>query len=202
MSELESNSTPELIPVRRKDRAVTDEAWIENMLIKSATGVLANSHDGQPFVNMNVFAYDPSEKCIYLHTAKEGRTRSNVEQNERVCFCVHEMGRLLPAVHARNFSVEYSGVVAFGNVQVVTDAGEARKALQLVLDKYAPHLEAGVHYRQITADEIAQTTVYRIQIDRWSGKRKVAPTDHPGAFRYGTPAVPPWNDWREREAQT
>jgi len=27
--------------------------------------------------------------------------------------------------------------------------------------------------------------VYRIDIDEWSGKQKVAPSDHPGAFLYG-----------------
>ncbi len=85
-SESGSAGWPEQVAVRRKDRAVSDEAWIEEMLIQSATGVLATSRDGQPFVNMNVFVYNPAEKCIYLHTASEGQTRTNVEQNERVCF--------------------------------------------------------------------------------------------------------------------
>lgn len=193
---------PEMVPIRRKDRAVTDESWIEEMLAKAPSGVLATSRDGQPFVNMNVFVYDPSVKCIYLHTAKEGQTRANVEQNERVCFCVYEMGRLLPAMYARNFSVEYSGVVVFGHVGIVTDEAEASASLQLLLSKYAPHLKPGEHYRPITSNEIAQTTVYRIKIDRWSGKRKVAPADHPGAFHFGESAAPPWADWREQEAKS
>ncbi len=201
-SESESAASPELVAVRRKDRAVSDEAWIEEMLIQSATGVLATSRDGQPFVNMNVFVYNPAEKCIYLHTASEGQTRANIEQNERVSFCVHEMGRLLPAMYARNFSVEYSGVVVFGHVSIVDDEATATRALQLLLNKYAPHLKAGEHYRPITSAEIAQTTVYRIRIERWSGKRKIAPPDHPGAFRFGEPAAPPWADWREQEAKS
>ena len=45
--------------------------------------------------------------------------------------------------------------------------------------------------RPITADELATTTVYRIRIDRWSGKQKVAPADFPGAFRYGEPPAVP-----------
>jgi nitroimidazol reductase NimA-like FMN-containing flavoprotein (pyridoxamine 5'-phosphate oxidase superfamily) len=201
-SDSEPAQSPELVPIRRKDRAVNDEAWIEEMLIESAAGVLAMSRGGQPFVNMNVFVYCPAEKCIYLHTASEGQTRANVEENERVCFCVHDMGRLLPAMYARNFSVEYSGVVAFGRVEIVKDEASASRALQLLLNKYAPHLKPGEHYRPITSNEIAQTTVYRIKIERWSGKRKVAPADHPGAFRFGEPAIPPWADWREQEAKS
>ena len=57
-------SQPEFVSVRRKDRAVTDEAWIENTLEKAPFGVLALSRDGQPFVNMNVFVYDSERKCL------------------------------------------------------------------------------------------------------------------------------------------
>ena len=36
---------------------------------------------------------------------------------------------------------------------------------------------------------IVPADVYRITIDEWSGKQKVAPADHPSAFLYGQ--VPP-----------
>src|SRR5262249_18100931 len=135
-------------------------------------GVLATVRDGQPFVNMNIFVYEPATKSIFMHTANTGQTRSNVDQANRVCFSISEMGRLLPAVYALNFSVEYAGVILFGTAEVVTDEAECGRALQLLLDKYAPHLRPGVHYRPSTAPEIARTSVYRIRIERWSGKRK------------------------------
>src|SRR6185295_17978405 len=95
------------------------------------------------------------------------------------------------AATAKEFSVEYAGVVVFGRGEVVTDEAEARHGLQLLLDKYAPHLRPGRDYRPTTAEELAITTVYRIRIDRWSGKQKVAPADFPGAFRYGEPPPAP-----------
>lgn len=193
-------TTPELVPVRRKDREVTDEAWIEAMLTRAASGVLALTRDGEPTVNMNTFVYDASERCIYLHTAKTGHTRESVEASPQACFGVFDMGRLLPAVYARNFSVEYSGVVVYGTVEIVTEESAAIRALQLLMDKYAPHLRPGTHYRPIQGYEVEQTTVYRIRIERWSGKRKIAPPDHPGAFFFGLPAAPPWDDWTKQEA--
>jgi nitroimidazol reductase NimA-like FMN-containing flavoprotein (pyridoxamine 5'-phosphate oxidase superfamily) len=192
-------ASPEMVPVRRTDRVVTDEEWIEEMLRAAPFGVLAMVRDGQPFVNMNIFVYERATKCIYLHTARDGQTRSNVEQWGRVCFAVSEMGRLLPAVYARNFSVEYAGVIAYGTAEIVGDEAECGRALQMLLDKYAPHLKADIHYRPITSAEIAQTSVYRLRIERWSGKRKVAPPDHPGAFMFGQLAPPPWPDWRAAE---
>lgn len=170
--------------VRRRDRAVEDDAWIRDYLRRAPVGVLATVHDGQPFINSNLFVYDEARHCLYMHTARVGRTRSNVDQNESCCFSVFEMGRLLPAEEALKFSVEYSGVTVFGSVWVVWDEEEAREALQLLLDKYAPHLLPGRDYRPTTAEELKRTAVYRIAIDSWSGKKKQVADDYPGAFRY------------------
>lgn len=174
-----------LTQVRRRDRAVTDDDWIRALLRRVPFGTLATVHDGQPFLNTNTFFYDEAADAIYLHTARTGRTRANVEGEARVCFGVSEMGRLLPAPIALEFSVEYAGVVVFGRAAVVTDEAEAHRALQNLLDKYFPHLAPGRDYRPATAEELARTSVYRVSIDDWSGKQKAMPADFPGAFRYG-----------------
>ncbi len=177
--------------VRRADRAVDDETWICQMLQTAAVGNMASVHDGQPFINSNLFVYDEARHCIYIHTARKGRTRANVETPDtppKVCFSVMEMGRLLPAPEALEFSVEYAGVVVFGTAQVIDDSeGEATDALQQMLDKYAPHLSAGEDYRPPIAQEVKRTTVMRIDITSWSGKKKEV-DDHDGAFWY--PAEP------------
>jgi nitroimidazol reductase NimA-like FMN-containing flavoprotein (pyridoxamine 5'-phosphate oxidase superfamily) len=172
--------------VRRKDRAVEDETWIRAMLHRVPFGTLATVHDGQPFINTNLFVFDEAAHVIYMHTANVGRTRANVEAEGRICFSVGEMGRLLPADTALEFSVEYAGVVVFGRAAIVDDQEEARRALQLLLDKYFAHLRPGQDYRPITLEELARTAVYRISIEHWSGKRKEASADFPGAFLYSS----------------
>lgn len=171
--------------VRRADREMTDEAWIVELLNRAPVGTLATVSDGQPFINSNLFVYDAAAHAIYMHTARVGRTRANVEGEDRVCFSITEMGRLLPADEALEFSVEYNGVVAFGHVTVIEDATEATRALQMLMDKYFPHLRPDEHYRRIMPEELVRTSVYRIAIDSWSGKRKKVDDDFPGAFLYG-----------------
>jgi uncharacterized protein len=171
--------------VRRRDRAVDDDDWIKAFLHRGAVGMLATVAGGQPFINSNLYVYDETAHCIYTHTARSGRTRSNIEDSgERVCFSIMEMGRLLPADEALEFSVEYAGVVVFGSATVVDDEAEAAHALQLLLDKYAPHLTAGEDYRPPVPDELKRTAVYRITIEQWSGKKKEVADDFPGAFWY------------------
>jgi hypothetical protein len=170
--------------VRRSDRQVTDETWIKHFLHTAAVGVLATVHAGQPFINTNLFVYDETRHCIYTHTARVGRTQANVEQDQRVCFSIMTMGRLLPAPEALEFSVEYAGVTIFGAATLVEDATEAHTALQMLLDKYAPHLQAGQDYRPPIAEEIKRTAVFRIMIEQWSAKKKEVEADFPHAFWY------------------
>lgn len=172
--------------VRRSDRAVEDESWIRDLLNRAPVGYMATVNEGQPFINSNLFVYDEGEHCIYMHTARVGRTQANVDTDQRACFTVTEMGRLLPADEALEFSVEYSGVVVFGDARILDDQAqeEAKYALQLLLDKYAPHLKPGRDYRATTLEELKRTAVYRIDIKQWSGKRKKAADDFPGAFFY------------------
>jgi hypothetical protein len=158
--------------VRRSDRAVNDDAWIRAFLARAAIGTMATVHDGQPFLNTNLFVYDETRHCIYTHTARLGRTRSNVDAHERVCFTIMEMGRLLPADEALEFSVEYAGVVVFGTALIIDDEAEATVALQMLLDKYAPHLIAGQDYRPPVPEELKRTAVFRMDISEWSGKKK------------------------------
>ncbi|MCA9903041.1 MAG: pyridoxamine 5'-phosphate oxidase family protein [Anaerolineae bacterium] len=169
--------------VRRADRSMDDEAWIRAFLARAPYGALATTQEEQPFINTNLFVYDATRHAIYIHTARVGRTQANVEGNSRVCFSVSEMGRLLPADEALEFSVEYAGVTVFGTAEII-EGEEARYGLQLLLDKYAPHLRPGVHYRPIMDDELKRTAVYRIAVESWSGKRKQVADDFPGAFWY------------------
>jgi nitroimidazol reductase NimA-like FMN-containing flavoprotein (pyridoxamine 5'-phosphate oxidase superfamily) len=175
--------------VRRADRAVSDEAWIRAQLHHAPVGVLAFNQGDQPFVNSNLFVYDEAAHAIYMHTARVGRTPANLASETKICFTIFEMGRLLPAATALEFSVEYSGVTVFGSAVTITDPSEAQHGLQLLLNKYAPHLKPDQDYRGITAEELKRTAVYRLNIHEWSGKKKEVAEDFPGAFSYGQYSV-------------
>lgn len=178
--------------MRRRDRAM-DDAWIREFLRRAPFGQLATASRGQPFINANLFVFDELRHAVYLHTAREGRTRRNLDRPAKVCFSVSEMGRLLPADTALEFSVEFAGVVVFGTGVVVTDLEESRRALQALLDKYAPQLRPGRDYRTITDAELERTSVFRVAIEEWSGKRKLVDDTFPGAYRYGL-AIDWWRE--------
>jgi uncharacterized protein len=175
---------------RRRDRAM-DDAWIVALLKRAPFGFVATlGEDGGPFLHANLFAFDEARRSIYLHTHRTGRTRDNVTADARVAFSAAAVGRLLPAPIALDFSVEYAGVVAFGRGRVVEEPTEARHGLRLLLEKYAPHLSYGVDYRATTDPELKRTSVYRLDIEVWSGKQLEEDPDFPGAYALPGVAVP------------
>ena len=170
----------------RKDRA-KDDAWIKAYLKRVPFGMLATEYEGQPFIKPTSFVYDEAEHTIYIHGALVGRMRANLEVNPRISFCIAEMGRLLPGDTAMEVGVEYASVVVFGKVEILTEADQTRHGLQLLLDRFFPHLKPGIDYREILPQELDITSVYRIKIDSWSGKEEHARQDFPGAFSYQAP---------------
>jgi nitroimidazol reductase NimA-like FMN-containing flavoprotein (pyridoxamine 5'-phosphate oxidase superfamily) len=181
--------------LRRRDRGAPDDAWIRERLRTAAVGTLATAWDGRPYLNTNLFAYEEADDApgtIWLHTAHVGRTAANVALGAPapVCFSVFEMGRMLPASRALEFSLEYAGVVAFGSGHVVQGADAQRHGLALLMAKYAAHLEPGPDYEPPTEADLARTSVFRVEIASWSSKTKAAPDDFPGAYRWPETGAP------------
>lgn len=169
---------------RRQDYAISDQTWIKDLLHRGAFGSLATTLDDQPFITPMLFIYIEEDHAIYLHTAKAGRTYANAQFNPNVCFNVSEFGRLLPHQDAIDFNVEYNSVTLFGEISLIEDKTAAKKYLQALLDKYAPHLKPGRDYNEIQPEEIKRTAVYKITIEDWSGKQQLEDDNYPGAFKY------------------
>ena len=168
--------------VRRKDRQLTDEAWIDRFLERAAFGHCAVCHDGQPILNSNLFWYDGS--AIWIHTGPVGKFRAVVEAGARkACFSVAEPGRILPADTPMEFSTEYASVLVYGELAIVEDVSAKRRALEGLMAKYATHLKEGADYQPMPDADVAQTTVFRLVISERVGKHNVKPADYP-AYAY------------------
>lgn len=176
-------TSEEYTKIRRKERG-KDNAWIIIFLARAEFGTMATSQGDQPFLVTRNFAYDEAAQAIYMHGAKKGRTYESAMKAPRVCFSASKAGRLLPGDRAVNFGTEFGGVVAFGRLRVVESLDEAKHGLQLLCDKYFPHLKPDVDYETTTDADLKVTAVLRIDIESWSGKERTAPDDFPGAFRF------------------
>jgi uncharacterized protein len=180
----EKHNQSNLSKIRRKDRAVLDDDWIRSFLENSPSGVLCTVDKDQPFVQTNFFVYDSDNHALYLHNAEIGRTPSNIQSNNKICFTTSIMGRLLPGKQACNFSAEYASVVIFGHAEILCDLSERIHGLTLLIQKYFPNHKSGKDYPEITSEEINGTAVIKIIINEWSAKSNQASENFEGAFTF------------------
>lgn len=147
-----------------------DDEWIRAFLHTARVGHIASARDGQPFLNPSTFWFDEVNHQIIFHSNVSGRMRSNIESNPKVCFEASELGKMLPANVALEFSLQFRSVIIFGNARLISDSEEARRVMYGLIHKYFPAMTAGKEFREITAKELKRTSVYAIKIEEWSGK--------------------------------
>jgi uncharacterized protein len=178
------NIDPSFTQIRRTQKAVYDDAWIEGYLKRAPVGVLATVYDDQPFLSPKLFLFDEECHAIFLHAADEGRVLTNIQINPKVCFTAFEMGNLFPGKSARSFGVEYASVVVFGKIRIIEDTEEILRVLGVLMQKYAPHMQMGIDFPQIGADELSGMVLYRLDISAWSGKQDTGNPGAAGNYRY------------------
>ena len=147
-----------------------DEEWIRAFLREAKVGRIASVREGQPFLNPTTFWFDEVNHQIIFHSNLAGRVRSNIENNPRVCFEASELGKMLPANVALEFSLQFRSVIVFGSARLISEPGDARRVLYGLIRKYFPEMTAGKEFREIADKELKRTSVYAIQIEEWSGK--------------------------------
>lgn len=147
-----------------------DETWIRAFLREARVGHIATTRDGRPFINPTTFWFDEDHHQIIFHSNVAGRIRSNIENHSQVCFEVSELGKMLPANVALEFSLQFRSVVVFGTAGLVEDPVKARRVMYGLIHKYFPTMTAGQEFREITDKELKRTSIYAIQIEEWSGK--------------------------------
>lgn len=170
-----------------------DDAWIRAFLQEAKVGHVASEQDGQPFLNPTTFWFDEEHHRIVFHSNLAGRIRSNIESNPRVCFEASELGKMLPANVALEFSLQFRSVIVFGRARLITDLEEARRVLYGLIHKYFPAMTAGKEFREITEKELKRTSVYAIQIEAWSGKENWK--DRADQSDEWPPLEEKWFDW-------
>ena len=151
--------------MRRKDRAMTDEAARE-LLDKGEYGFLATvGADGLPYGVP--LSYVLVGDKLYVHSAGEGRKIANLAHCPQVSFTV--VGRTQP-VYTKNFTTWYESVMAFGTVDAVTDEDEKFQALYALAAKYLPgYLDRA---EEDIRHSLARTAVYRMTVESLTGKAK------------------------------
>ena len=161
--------------ISRRPQNRRGDDWIRALLARVPVCRVATSWDGFPFVNPTIFVYRPETHDLIYHSNIAGRLRANTDHDDRACFEASEVGRLLPSNDPLELGMQYRSVIAFGRARLMDSPDEARAALHALMARHFPRLRPGVEVRPISEGQLARTSVYALQIERWSGKENWEP---------------------------
>lgn len=142
-----------------------DPEKIEKIIEKcDACYVGMADENGQPYVVPFNFGY--KDKCIYLHSAQEGKKIDILRKNNKVCVVFstdHQIAYQHPDM-ACSYLLKYRSVQAFGHVEFIEDPEEKVLALNLIMEKYT-----GRDFKY-GGPSIKEVACYKVVVDRIYGK--------------------------------
>ena len=162
-------SSPQL---RRADRQMSGQD-ADEMLERGFSGRLATlGEDGYPYCIPLLYVRIDGE--IWVHTSSgRGHFRTCVEHAPRICFEIDAPGQVFDYGRFEcDSTVSYASVMAFGRVSVVDDAAIKRRFFSALMAKYRT---AGAPRPKDFYPRINQIALYRLAIDRITGKQIVLP---------------------------
>lgn len=179
-------------PMRRAEKQMP-EAECREFLAHAFCGRLASCDaGGRPYITPLLHVLEGD--ALWVHTAAaHGHLHANVKANPHVCFEADEPGAVFPYGRFEcDTGLAYASVVAFGRIAIAHAESDKQVFFERFMHKYA---DAAWQRPQGFFPRIDAVTVYRIELDRISGKRTVLPAAQqlwPNVDRTMTPAaVPP-----------
>ena len=150
----------------RRGRQTLSMEECEEILSRATSGVLAVSGDDDyPYAVPISFAYAGGK--VYFHCAREGHKLDAIARNEKVSFCVIDQDEIVP----ERFTTHFRSVVLFGRARVLDDAGEIRRALTLVGEKYSPNRPEAL--KEEVEHTLSRVTVVELAVEHMTGKEAI-----------------------------
>ena len=151
-------------PMRRKTRAISDEA-AKALLLNEKRGILAvNGDDGYPFALPVNYFYDMENGRIYFHGAKAGHKVDSLKKSDKVCFTVYGNSQYKEG----EWAPYTQSTIVFGRCHLIDDAARTEAEVRRLAEKYYPDKSEidGEMERSIRGVQL-----YEITIEHLTGKQ-------------------------------
>ena len=151
-------------PMRRKERAISDEE-AKKLLLLGRRGVLAiNGDDGYPYAIPVNYFYDMEQGKIYFHGSRAGHKVDSLKKDDRVCFTVYgnehfKEGEWAPYMQS---------TVVFGRCHLIDDITTTEAKVWELALKYYPNKE---EVETEITKSLKGVQLYEITIEHLSGKQ-------------------------------
>jgi uncharacterized protein len=154
--------------MRRNEREISEIILIEEIIKKADVCRVAFANGNIPYIVTMNFGYIPgSEKKLFFHCAPAGRKLDMIKENNYVCFEMDTDHEIYGGEKGCDWGMNYSSVIGYGNVSVITDRESKIAGLNCIMAKYGGEKEYNYDEKVL-----ARTTILQLDITEITGKRK------------------------------
>jgi Predicted flavin-nucleotide-binding protein len=153
--------------MRRKDRQITDENELCQILQQGKYTVISMCRDNEPYIVTLSYGYDKAKNALYLHTGLKGLKIDFVAYNPNVCATViDDRGYIAGECGHKYRSVVISGIITF-----LEDIEDKKRGMEVILN----HLEenpAAIKEKALKNEEMYNNiAILRLDIKSLTGKK-------------------------------
>lgn len=150
--------------MRRIDREV-DQAISMKILGAGKYGILSTISDGGYPYGVPI-SYVLLDGNLYFHSARKGHKLDNIENSDKVSFCVVGQTEILPS----EFATDFESVIIFGKATKV-EGEEKIKVLMELVNKYSKDFP--VEGKAYIEKDKNLTTIIKVTIEHMTGKVRI-----------------------------
>lgn len=145
--------------MRRKDRQITDESELSDILTHGKYVTISMCRDNEPYIVTLSYGYDESKEALYLHTGLKGLKIDFVTYNPNVCATIIDDGGYIMGKCAH----KYRSIVINGKISLIENLEEKKYAMEILLN----HLEdnPSVVKERALKDESVYNNVAILKLD-------------------------------------
>lgn len=153
--------------MRRKDREVTDETRIDQVIATCHCCRLGFCDDGEVYIVPLNFGYvkEDGRRVFYFHGAREGRKLTLIERTHRAGFEMDTNYQLKEGDNACQYSASFLSVIGNGTVEVVETDEEKLTGLQTIMAH-----NTGKQDWSFSPDMVKAVCVFRLVVEMISCK--------------------------------
>ena len=150
--------------MRRADKEIKDYQEIAAIMKKAIVCRISLIDGDCPYIVPVNFAVH--ENHLYFHSAREGKKINILRKNNKVCFEMDVSTEIIKGKEPCFWGMKYLSVIGFGQAFFIEKSNEKKKALDLLMEKYAGGGIFSYH-----EEALRKVFVIDIKIEKISGKK-------------------------------
>ena len=157
--------------MRKREREITDETMIRDILDRAQVIHLGLSDEGQPYVVPMNYGYvlEDGKLTFYLHGALEGYKYEVMEKNPRISFSIECDVKPFEGRVACQYGTAYQSLMGRGTAVIIDDVQQKQDAMTILMKT-----QTG---KDFTFNEklVSIVSVIRIDVTDYTAKKRPLP---------------------------